>query len=365
MMKTRKITEEWGPIIAIGVAVVALIAGVVGIALAAGDRPARTVVTTPSEDGGDSTADAGSSPSNFAEVDTGAAPSPDWVAVDPVLPPAPEGDLHEFVFDATEVVMEVAPGVEQEMWTFNDTVPGPTLRGKIGDTFRITLNNKGKLGHSLDFHASMVSWDDQMRTIGPGESLVYEFVANHSGAFMYHCGTAPALHHIGNGMFGVIIIDPPDLPEVEEEFLFTQSELYFGPQGEPGDYSKMLNDEWDAVVFNGYYEQYVHAPIEVEIDKRYRIWLVDEGPSENSAFHIVGTIFDTVYREGAYTLQPDETAGGSQALDLQPAQGGFVEFTFAQDGLYPFVTHKFSNASKGAIGFFAAGDADLSLLGGH
>src|SRR5699024_2178887 len=132
------------------------------------DRPAKTVVTTPSEDAGGGDADDTASPAgDWAEVDTAGAPSADWVAVDPVLPPAHEGDLHEFVFDATEVVMEVAPGVEQEMWTFNDIVPGPTLRGKVGDTFRITLNNKGNLGHSLDFHASMVSWDDQMRTIGP------------------------------------------------------------------------------------------------------------------------------------------------------------------------------------------------------
>ena len=30
--------------------------------------------------------------------------------------------------------MEVAPGVKQELWTFNG-VPGPTLRGKVGDMF--------------------------------------------------------------------------------------------------------------------------------------------------------------------------------------------------------------------------------------
>ena len=55
--------------------------------------------------------------------------------------------------------------------------------------------------------------------------------------------------------------------------------------------------------------------------------MLDVGPSENSSFHVIGSIFDTVYREGHYELQPDETHGGSQALDLQPAQGGFVEFT--------------------------------------
>jgi len=70
------------------------------------------------------------------------------------------------------------------------------------------------MGHSIDFHASKVAWDDEMRTIQPGESLVYEFTADYAGAFMYHCGTAPTLHHIGNGMYGSIIIDPPDLAAV-------------------------------------------------------------------------------------------------------------------------------------------------------
>ena len=204
-----------------------------------------------------------------------------------------------------------------------------------------------------------------MRTILPGESLVYEFTADYAGAFMYHCGTAPALHHIGNGMYGAIIIDPPNLAPVDEEFIIIQSELYLGPEGGVGDLTKMMNEDWDALMFNGYVNQYKFAPIHVEAGRRYRVWVVDDGPSENSAFHIVGTIFDTVFKEGAYLLTPDDTHGGSQVLDLQPAQGGFVEFTFAEDGLYPFVTHKFANVGKGALGFFAVGDVDTSALTGH
>jgi nitrite reductase (NO-forming) len=120
------------------------------------------------------------------------------------------------------------------------------------------------IGHSIDFHASKVAWNDEMRTIAPGESLVYQFEAKHAGIWMYHCGTAPALHHIGNGMFGAIIIDPPALPEVDHEFVFVQSEIYTGPMDAPGDLGKMIDDEWDAVVFNGYVNQYLHAPIRVE-----------------------------------------------------------------------------------------------------
>lgn len=303
--------------------------------------------------------------SDSATIDGAAMPADGWEGRDPVLAPALSGTVHEIAFDAVESLVEVAPGVTQMMWTFNGTVPGPTLHGSIGDTFRITLTNKGTMGHSIDFHASKVAWNDEMRTILPGESLVYEFVADYAGAYMYHCGTAPALHHIGNGMFGAIIIDPPELAPVDEEFVIIQSELYLGPEGQPGDLTKMMNEDWDAVVFNGYFAQYKFAPIHVEAGKRYRLWVVDDGPNENSAFHIVGTIFDTVFKEGAYLLQPDDSHGGSQVLDLQPAQGGFVEFTFAEDGLYPFVTHKFANPGKGALGFFAVGDVDTTALTGH
>jgi nitrite reductase (NO-forming) len=317
---------------------------------------------------GDSAAagDAGAAPEGDAAViDFEAEPGPDWQPFDPTLQPAPGGTTHDLTMHATETELEVAPGVTQQMWTFENQVPGPILRGEVGDIFNITLVNDGEIGHSIDFHASKVAWNDEMRTIEPGESLVYQFEAQYSGAFMYHCGTAPTLHHIGNGMYGAIIIDPAELAPVDHEYVFVQSELYLGPEGEPGDLTKMQNDEWDAVMFNGYVNQYKHSPIRVEPGQRVRAWVIDDGPSENSSFHIVGTVFDTVWKEGAYLLQPDATNGGGQALDLQPAQGGFVEFSFDEAGLYPIVTHKFSNVGKGALGLFQAGEVEVPEGASH
>ena len=300
-----------------------------------------------------------------AQIDFAAEPDADFKPYDPALQPAPGGREHVMTLRATEKVIEVAPGITQELWTFNDQFPGPTLRGKVGDIFTITLVNEGKVGHSIDFHASKVAWNDEMRTIASGESLVYQYEAKHSGIFMYHCGTAPALHHIGNGMHGAIVIDPPDLGPVAHEYVLVQSELYTGAEGKPGDLAKMQREAHDAVVFNGYVNQYLHRPIRVEPGERVRVWVLDAGPSENSAFHIVGTVFDTVYKEGNYTLRPDQRRGGAQALDLQPSQGGFVEFTFDEAGLYPIVTHKFANVGKGALGLFQAGEVAPAGGAGH
>ena len=292
------------------------------------------------------------------EVDLAGEPSDEWEPRDPRLEPAPEGDVHEYEIRVSHMTMELAPGVVQQVWAYNEQIPGPTLRGKVGDTFRITFINDGDMPHSIDFHASKVAPNVEMRSIEPGEELVYEFEAKHAGVYMYHCGSDPVLQHTGIGKHGAVIIDPPDLDPVDHEFYLVQHDVYFGTLGQAHD--KMLAEDWDAVVFNGYPFQYVHAPIEgVEPDDRVRMWVMNNGPSENSSFHVIGTIFDTVYKEGSFRLHPDRDApGGAQALDLQASQGGFVEFTFDTDGFYPFVTHEFVNVPKGAVGAFLVGDVD-------
>ena len=109
------------------------------------------------------------------------------------------------------------------------------LRTQVGDTVRVHLVNppEASASHSIDFHASQVAWNDEMRSIAPGEDLVYEFTTDYAGVWMYHCGTDPVLHHIANGMFGMVIVEPEGgLPPVDDEFFLVQNEWYLGPQGE-------------------------------------------------------------------------------------------------------------------------------------
>ena len=300
-----------------------------------------------------------------ATIDPNAVPGAGWKARDPLLAPVEGGTEHKITLHATETELEVAPGVKQAMWTFNDTVPGPTLHGRVGDVFTVTLVNDGKVAHSIDFHASQVAMDTKMRSIEPGESLVYQFKAEHSGIWMYHCGTAPVLHHIGNGMYGAVVIDPPDLAPVAHEYAFVQSDMYPTADGSLATLDQMLGERWSVIAFNGYFNQYKFEPItSAKPGERVRIWVLDAGPSENTAFHIVGTQFDTVFKEGAYLLRPDNPeSGGSQTLDLQPSQGGFVEFAFAEDGTYAMVTHKFASASKGAVAIWHVGNVPTPPTG--
>ncbi|MFC0315627.1 multicopper oxidase domain-containing protein [Gordonia phosphorivorans] len=284
-------------------------------------------------------------------VDLRKDPGPGFVARDPALPPAPAASTHKYTFEVTEGPGEVAPGVRQTLWTYNGTSMGPTLRGRRGDVFEITLVNHGTMAHSVDFHAGMVSPDTNMRDINPGERLVYRFTAVRTGIWLYHCATAPMPVHLAAGMFGAVVIDPPELAPVDAEYLFVQSEWYLGPDGGPIDAAKVTAGIPDLVMFNGYANQYMHRPLRAKVGDRLRLWVLDAGPNEPLSFHVIGSLFDTVYAEGAYRLRRDDPAGGgSQALGLLPAQGGFVELTFVEPGTYTFLNHRMFDADRGAMG---------------
>jgi len=289
--------------------------------------------------------------------------APDYIPRDPTAPDRLSGTVHDIDLVIEEKEMTVAKGFVQKVWTFNGSVPGPTLRVQVGDTVRIHLKNPAtsELSHSVDFHASMVAWNDEMASIAPGEEKLYEFTATYAGVWMYHCGTSPALHHIANGMYGMIIVEPKGgLNPVEHEFFLVQSEWYLGPQGEPASLAKAAAaaPAPDFVVFNGIANQYLDNPIAVPTGERVRVYILDTGPSIDSSFHIVGTIFDRVIKEGVELRVGNVGSWGSQAVDLSPAQGAIVEFTFAEDGLYPIVTHAFNFVGRGALGLFQAGDGD-------
>ena len=284
----------------------------------------------------------------------------DFKAFDAALPAAPSSPdggpmTHRHTFTVTEQVMQVGGGVTQRRMTFNGQVPGPVLRGKVGDTFEITLVNDGTMSHSLDFHAGITPPDKAMRSINPGESLVYTFKAQHSGIWLYHCSTSPMSLHLAAGMHGAVIIDPPGLPAVDREYAIVASEVYLGPEGGEPNTDKIAAKTPDLMTFNGVAFQYHQQPLKAKVGERVRFWVMAAGPSLPTSFHAVGLHFDQVFFEGAWTLGgPNRIgaawSGGSQALGLQPAQGGFVECVASEPGHYVFVSHSFADMEKGAHG---------------
>ena len=269
---------------------------------------------------------------------------------------------HKVTLTVSEVPLEVAPGLYQTRWTFGGDTVGPTLRGKVGDTFEITLVNDGTIGHSIDFHAGALAPDGPMRTIAPGETLVYRFTAERAGIWMYHCSTSPMSTHIAAGMHGAVIIEPEDLDPVDHEFVVVQSEVYLANEAHSAAEAQEVSaadigmTPPSRTVFNGIANQYVQEPLTVGVGERVRFWVLDAGPNVPLSFHIVGGQFDTVWTEGTYTIRRGQASdgvtehAGAQVLPLLPAQGGFVELTFPEEGNYSFVNHMMSEAERGAKG---------------
>ena len=319
----------------------------------------------PDADAPDADAPAAAGDASHGDMDMGGhgdaetAPAEGFEPYPALLEPLPEADgpvTRRVTLTVEDTVTEVAPGVTQTLWTYNGTAPGPILHGRVGDVFEVTLVNDASISHSIDFHAGALAPDEPMRSIAPGESLVYTFTAERAGIWTYHCATMPMSAHMANGMIGAVVIEPADLAPVDRSYVLIQSELYLGDHdaGEV-DVDKVDAEEPDLVVFNGYADQYRHAPLAAEAGERVRVWVLDAGPNRASSFHVVGGQFDMVWAEGAFLLERSADAG-SQALALAPAQGGYVELSFPEAGAYPFVTHYMVDAERGAHGLFLVTD---------
>jgi nitrite reductase (NO-forming) len=289
-------------------------------------------------------------------------------AFDARLAPASDAQVKEFRIPISDATIEIAKGVTYSGWTFGGTVPGPVIRVRVGDRVRVTVVNESPMPHSIDFHAARIPANVAYRMIMPKDSLTFEFVARDAGAYMVHCGTPPVTMHIMQGMYLPIIVDPKDGwgTKADKEFVLVQSEFY----AKAGDSTKAtsavsvpMQPDWPAalekrasqVVFNGRAFQYKDQPLQVEVGDRVRFFVINAGPSFRSDFHVVGAVFDRVYPDG----DPRHALEGVQTYTVPAGGGAVFETVFAKDasgeGLYPFVTHSFADAEKGAVGIIRVG----------
>ncbi len=267
--------------------------------------------------------------------------------------PMPPMTRHVTLYSYPKII-EIATGVYYQAWTFNGTVPGPIIFVNQGDTVVFTLVNNSTMPHSMDFHAAEIDWATAYASVAPGGSKSFNFTANYSGVFMYHCGTPPVLEHIGNGMYGAIIVNPstPLPPAPGGSYVLIESEFYIskGANGTMvGNYTKMLTANPDYVVFNGMANKYMNDPLPVMPNQLVRLYLMNVGPSLWEAFHVIGAVMDTVYVDG----NPANVEHGLQTVNLAPSSGAIVDMYFRDPGgKNPFVTHAFAYASRGALGIF-------------
>ena len=263
-----------------------------------------------------------------------------------------EAKTHEVEMTAVESDVIVDGGsMTYKAWTFNGQMPGPVVRVTEGDTVKFTLHNPktNTYPHAMDFHAAEIDFLKNYRAINAGESISYTFVARKPGIFFYHCGAPPMIQHVARGMFGAIIVDPKDdkaWPKADREYVLVQSELFKNPD----DVQAMFDRKYDHLIFNGgifKYHPFVTGgkALEAKPGERVRIYFVNAGPNEFSAFHPIGEIWDNVYESG----NPTNKLNGVQTYVVGPGSAATFDVVVESPGAYPLVSHSLTGALRGAI----------------
>ncbi|MGN6755942.1 MAG: copper-containing nitrite reductase [Thermomicrobiales bacterium] len=343
---------------------VALLFGSIAYALVSHARPTTSAAN--SMPGMDMSGMAGMSSTTPVDYAHGAAPAPAAAGSVPRLPlpqVAPpvgqrEATTVKVTIEVKEVVATLDDGITYTYWTFNGTVPGPMIRVREGDTVELTLKNpaENKVAHNIDLHAvNGPGGGADASMVQPGESKTFSFKAQHAGVFVYHCAMAPVPQHISSGMFGMIVVEPPQgLPKVDREFYVMQSDMYLqGPRDQKGlrtfSNDKMMAEQPDYVVFNGSAGALTgDNALKAKTGETVRIFFGVGGPNITSSFHIIGTSFDRVAQEGASLDDPSKWATNVQTT-LVPAGGAtMVEFKTEVPGKYTLVDHSLGRVAKGA-----------------
>jgi manganese oxidase len=272
-----------------------------------------------------------------------------------------------------------------DAWTFNGTVPGPTMRMTEGDLIRINVINSkdSKHTHSLHMHSihtaemdgvatpsSSSSQDDKMESVGgiyksgmilPGRNFTYEFVAQPYGNYPYHCHVSPVADHINRGLYGMMIIDPKEPREQRTEMVMTMNgyDMDYEMEGPVtplsmavmrGEEVRQEDEERDNEIYtvNGKAFDYMDHPIPLNVGEKYRIYLLNmvEFDLINS-FHLHGDMISYIPAGTQY-----EASQVNDIIELGQANRGVVEFEYDNPGRYMFHAHVQEFTDLGWMGLF-------------
>ncbi|MGV8880506.1 MAG: copper-containing nitrite reductase [Sphingobacteriaceae bacterium] len=289
--------------------------------------------------------------------------APKRVAADPTQVPPPikhsATQTHKINLVCTEVIGEIKEGQKFRYLTFNGQVPAPMIRVRQGDTIDLTISNPATSlhPHNVDFHAAYGTGGGADATmVAPGQTKRIRFKTLYPGAFIYHCAAYRLDFHISSGMFGLLLVEPPEgLPAVDHEFYFGQNEIYTKPEVDASgclnfDYDAMKNEDPNFVVLNGECNaitDLLYGAVKVKKGETARIYFANGGPNLTSSFHAIGNVWTKVWREGALANNPEKYI---QTIGVSPGSCAVVEMEFPVPETIKLVDHSLSRvASKGLM----------------
>jgi len=273
--------------------------------------------------------------------------------------------------EVVEKVMPISEGVNYTFWTFGGTVPGSFIRVRQGDTVEFHLKNHpdSKMPHNIDLHGVTGPGGGAASSFtAPGHQSQFTFKALNEGIYVYHCATAPVGMHVANGMYGLILVEPPEgMPKVDHEYYVMQGDFYttgkYREKGsQPFDMEKAIDERPTYVLFNGAEGALTgDNALAANVGETVRLYVGNGGPNLVSSFHVIGAIFDQVRYEGGSNVQTNVQT------TLIPAGGAaIVKFTAKVPGSYVLVDHSIFRAfNKGALAIMKVnGGEDKAIYSG-
>jgi nitrite reductase (NO-forming) len=295
------------------------------------------------------------------------------------------GNIKKVTLIASEEDVQISPdnalhpgGVMYRAMVFNGTTPGPVISVDQGDTIEFTLTNEGEVIHSIDFHAGYgpqaavgSEASETGANVQPGQSVTWTWSPPFAGVFYYHCG-ADGLNgvweHIANGMYGGIVVHPPN-EQPAKEFYVVFGEIYsnnvqglFTAANGTGtlDLNKFLARNPDLVLTNGMAHKYVPSigafskidlnpdaqVFQVQPGELTRWFIVNGGPSDDVAFHFISGMISV--HDGSIQNRYGTQDLNDETWNIPPGSGSVIEAVFPSEGIYVGVDHAMNDVLKGA-----------------
>ncbi len=245
--------------------------------------------------------------------------------------------VREFRIRATNEVVTLNSAVSFNAWTYNSQLPGPTLRATVGDRIRIIFQNQGGHSHSMHFHGIHPAASDGVLPVTNGKQTIYEFDAEPYGVHLYHCHIEPVTRHISKGLYGMLIIDPPQpRPPADEMVLIMAG------------YDIDDDQANELYAFNGIPEYYIRHPIRIYQHQLVRLYVLNMIEFDVAVtFHLHANFF-RVYPTGM-TLKPTHE---TDVITMGTAERHILEFSYKYPGKYMFHPHQDMIAEHGCMGNF-------------
>ena len=245
--------------------------------------------------------------------------------------------VREFEVVANSSVVKLNSAVSYISWNLNGRIPGPTLRVKEGERLRVIFHNEDGHSHSMHFHGTHPEAMDGVKPVRRGKTTVYEFEAKPYGVHPYHCHVAPVTRHVSKGLYGLLIVDPPQGRPPADEMVMVM-----------GGYDINSSEENALYAFNGIPNYYRDRPIAIYQNQLIRLYLLNMIEFDTAAtFHIHANMF-RVFPTGR-TLKPQlET----DVITMGTAERHILEFSYPYTGRYMFHPHQDYMAENGCMGYF-------------